>query len=982
MADSAVVTLVGLPTPYTVTGGGAYCTGDTGRQIGMAQTDTAISYSLYLNGLVVSGLLAGTGRPINFGTFTAGGVYTARGFNSVGCDTVMNNTVTITPLALPTIVSLTSNDIICYGAATDTISVIATSSNGGLHYSVDSGVTYVNSTGVFIGLPPSAYYVFVEDDSMCKSNYVVNPVVITQPTAPLTVSSIEHDITCSGANNGSIQLLPSGGWGAYTYDWSSGQTIQVISGLSANIYTGSVTDIKGCTVSITDTIHNPTPISDGVRAVAVTCAGASNGYVSVTVSGGTSPYSFLWSNFSVDSVLTNLSGGIYYVIITDANGCEKRDSAIIAEGLPIVLTDTVGQTSCSGVNNSNIHIIVSGGSGSYTYTWSPPGPNSPDNINVATGTYYVTVTDGSGCSATISVSVNNVPALAISHQVTEPSCNGLNNGSINLLVTGGAAPYSYNWQGAVSSGPSLPFALAGTYYVTVTDGHGCSISDSIVVNQPTPMYISGIQKNVSCHGYSDGYILPTGYGGTLPYSYQWYLGSDTFAPIGPITQNIIQLSGGFYYLVITDANGCKAPFSTRIIEPDSLEIALVKTDATCQAANSGSVAVTVIGGTRPYQFLWNNFVTDSFQNNIPGGNYGVVVTDSNGCHQTESIVVNGQPSPMYVNMSVNNPTCNGGTNGFVALDVQGGAPPYSYAWSTTPAQTGSVASNLTGGTYYVTVADTRGCQVLDTAAIVAPAPIDVTIGTALTTCISSADGYAVVNVTGGVPPYTYQLGTAIQHTDTFTNLAVGVYTLLVTDANGCQGNTVLTINSTGNLAVTLSATPNVVLAKEPVQLEAAATSDTTIIKYIWNPLDSLNFSGCADSTDCDDPIATPTATHLYAVTVENARGCTVTDTVRVTVSSEPSIFIPTAFTPNGDNLNDRFEFDILGAKSANVQIWNRWGERVFSNPAQPNGINDTHGWDGKLNGDLVQYDTYTYQFVVLYFDGHQQTISGTVVVMR
>ena len=217
---------------------------------------------------------------------------------------------------------------------------------------------------------------------------------------------------------------------------------------------------------------------------------------------------------------------------------------------------------------------------------------------------------------------------------------------------------------------------------------------------------------------------------------------------------------------------------------------------------------------------------------------------------------------------------------------------------------------------------------------------------------------------------------------TFTHLTVGSYSVIVRDINGCQGVTALTINSTGNLAVTLTATPNYVLAKEPVQLTALATSDTTIIGYFWSPLDSFNFTGCPDTTQCPDPTVTPSVSQVYTVTVENAHGCTITDTVSVTIAKLPSIFIPTAFTPNNDGLNDRFEFDILGAVTANVQIWNRWGERVFSNPAQPNGIHDTHGWDGKLNGTDVEYDTYTYQFVVTYFDGHQETISGTVVVMK
>jgi gliding motility-associated-like protein len=748
-----------------------------------------------------------------------------------------------------------------------------------------------------------------------------------------------------------------------------------------------VTDIKGCTVSITDTVTDPLALTDVISVTPVSCAGASNGRASVSVSGGTAPYSYLWSNFSIDSSVTGLSGGTYFVIVTDANGCQKRDSVVVTEGLPLVLSDSTGQTNCSGINNSSVHIFVSGGTGPYIYSWSPVGSTGPDTTNVASGTYTVTVQDHNGCSAVITVAVQNTPVLTVTHFITQPACNGLNNGTITLTVSGGTQPYTYQWQGNVSTGPSVSFAAAGTYYVTVTDAHGCTATDSIVVDQPSPMYVSGIQKNVSCHNYDDGYILPTGYGGTLPYSYQWYLGADSFAPQGPITQNIIGLSGGYYYLIITDAHGCQVPFLRYIINPDSLEIALVKTDATCQSANSGSVAVTVVGGTRPYQFLWNNFVTDSLQSNISGGSYGVVVTDSNGCHQTETIVVNGQPTPIKINLSVSSPTCSGGTNGFVSLDVQGGAPPYSYIWSTAPAQTGSVASNLAGdSTYYVTVSDTTGCQVTDSATLTSPAPISVTVGSGVTTCVSNADGSAVVNVTGGVPPYTYQQGNSILHSsqssDTLTNLTVGTFLVLVTDANGCQGSNSLTVSPLGSLSVTLSATPNYVLPKEPVQLEAFATSDTTIKMYTWLPLDSIvNYSSCADSNECSATV-TPSVTQQYTVIVENSRGCTVSDTVTVTVSHQPYIFIPTAFTPNGDKLNDRFEFDILGAFSADVEIWNRWGEKVFSNPAQPNGVNDDHGWDGTYRGKDAQFDTYTYQFVVTYFDGHTENMSGTVVLMR
>jgi gliding motility-associated-like protein len=572
------------------------------------------------------------------------------------------------------------------------------------------------------------------------------------------------------------------------------------------------------------------------------------------------------------------------------------------------------------------------------------------------------------------------------------------------------------------------------------------------------MYVSGIQKNVSCHDYNDGFILPTPYGGTLPYSYQWYLGTDTFAPLGPITENITQLSGGSYYLIVTDANGCQVPFTRTIVNPDSLIISLTATNLACANVDTGSVAVIVMGGTLPYQFLWNNFVTDSFQTGLAAGNYAVVVTDSNGCHQNESInltqpqpisiaatvidpLCNGNsngsvslavqggtpqysyswnttptqtsstasnltsgeytvtvtdskgctqtdsalltdPAALYVNTAINDPTCSGGDNGFVSLDARGGTAPYLYNWSTTPAQTGNVASALASGTYYATITDAQGCNLYDTAVVVSPQPVVVTLDAGSSTCAGSAGGIVVVSATGGLAPYSFGLGDIIQSSDTFRNLSVGTYTVAVTDANGCLGTSSVLVSPLGSFTDTLTAIPSVILAGETVQLYARATSDTIITSYIWYPSDSLDFSGCGSTTDCDSPTAKPTQSQTYIVTVVNARGCSISDTVFVRVSDEASAFVPSAFTPNGDGLNDKFEMDILGATTINVKIWDRWGELVFSNPDQANGMSDTHGWDGTFRGKPVQFDTYTYQLVITYSDGHEQTVAGTLSVLR
>ena len=958
---------------------------------------------------------------------------------------------------LPISISIAVRNVSCFGAANG--SVIASVSGGtpGVGGYTYSWSPVASATDSVSGVGPGTYTVVVTDSHSCQ---VRDSGTVTQPATAVSVLSNVVNVSCGGNSDGSITLSVNGGTPGYTYAWATGQHTQNITNLAAGIYTVTVQDVSGCSVVVSDTVKAPTPITSSIVGTNVTCAGADNGTATLTVGGGTLPYNFLWSNFSGAQNQDSLSAGWYYVIITDGYGCQKRDSVKILSPLPLLLSDTVAPVSCTNGTNGGIHIIATGGTGAYTYTWSPSGPNSPDNTNLSAGSYSVTVRDVNGCSATLTQQIANPAALTSTYTTVEPKCFGDRNGSITVVVGGGTPQYSYTWSPSAANSPVNSFLTAGTYQVTATDSRGCTIVDTIVVNQPPAMYISGILKNVSCHGLSDGYILPTGYGGTLPYSYQWYLGTDTFAPQGPITENITQLPGGDYYLVITDANGCMAPFTRHVVEPDSLILTLTDTNVTCYGTSTGSVLAHVTGGTTPYQYLWNNFTTDSIQRGVPAGTYTVVVTDSNGCHQNKAISVtqapalvvsaadvdptcygssNGSitltvsggnpaytyswnttpaqttpsisgltagtyivniadgnrchqidtfvltsPSAMTVNTAITNPTCAGGDNGFVSLDVRGGVSPYLYSWSTTPAQSGNVANALSGGTYYATVTDAHGCTLLDTAVVVSPLPILVTIGVNSSTCPGNAVGIVVVNATGGIAPYNYSLGSLTQTSDTFINLQAGNYSAVVTDVNGCHGDAPLVVGVAGAFTDTLTASPSVILAGEIVQLYARASSDTTITSYTWYPADSLDFSACGNASVCDSPTARPTQSQDYIVLVTNARGCTLRDTVHVSVSNQPSAFIPQGFTPNNDGLNDRFQFDILGATTVSVQIWNRWGELVFSDPSQPNGINQsgTYGWDGTFRGQQAAFDTYTYQFDVTYFDGHHQTMAGTVTVMR
>ena len=215
----------------------------------------------------------------------------------------------------------------------------------------------------------------------------------------------------------------------------------------------------------------------------------------------------------------------------------------------------------------------------------------------------------------------------------------------------------------------------------------------------------------------------------------------------------------------------------------------------------------------------------------------------------------------------------------------------------------------------------------------------------------------------------------------------GNYAVLVIDANGCQGSSTFSIASPGQISVRLAVTDQYILSGMETQLIATATADTTVLNYIWSPItvdsvDIFDYTNCPDSSNCSTPYVKPPFTTTFTVLVMSADSCFASDTVTVNVADQPVLFIPTAFTPNGDGLNDKFEFSILGANTIEVSIFNRWGERVYYNPNQTNGITNTDGWDGTDKGKPAPEGTYVYQLKITYFDGTIKNKSGTVAVMR
>jgi gliding motility-associated-like protein len=946
-------------------------------------------------------------------------------------------TITITqPTQL--ILSTQTTQVLCNGANTGAVDLIVT--GGTLNYSFNwsNGATSEDLNNLTAG----TYCVTVTDGNGCTATACVT---ITQPTA-LNMFGLTQNVSCNGGNNGGVNITVSGGVQPYTYAWSTGYQFEDIVNLPAGTHTVTVTDANGCTISQSFVITEPIAITSSVLATNVTCYGAYNGAVGLTVNGGVQPYSFFWSNFQTTEDISGLSGGTYYVIITDANGCTHRDSAVVLEPAPLLLSTISNNISCFNVNNGSVDLTVTGGTQPYGYLWSN-GATVEDPSNLPGGTFAVTVTDANGCTATTSVFILNPPLITANFISHKPLCFGDSNGSIDLIPTGGTPGYTYQWNNGLTT-EDINGLTAGTYIVTITDTKGCTHVDSTVIVEPEPLLTSGVIKNVTCSGDCDGYVVVTAYGGTLPYHYLW--------STGPSTKDLYSVCGGNYYVSVTDGNGCQVASLYIVKEPTPLTVTLTGTNILCNGASTGTVAAIPGGGVTPYQYLWDDFTNDSLRNGLKAGRYGILLTDSNGCQVIDSIYLT-EPTEITINGTVTNVQCFNGTNGAIDVTVAGGTPgytyvwsngaitedlagisqgtytigvtdansclktksftvtqptqislqvltdqpscfgskngslsvvatqgvgPYTYSWSTTPVQTTPTAIQLFAGNYVVTVTDASNCSATASATLTQPAEIVVTTEATASKCFNTATGQVVIDVTGGDQPYIYELNGIAQPTDTFKGLTAGNYVVMVTDVNGCEGTTTFTISSPGQISVDLSVSQQVILTGMETQLIALANSTLPIINYIWTPDSFMNYSSCVDPTNCSAPYAHPTSTTTFTVTVMNSDSCTASDTVTVIVNNEISAFIPTVFTPNGDGLNDRFEFDILGATAIKVSVFDRWGQRVYYNPSQPNGITGNNGWDGNVNGKNAPDDTYVYQITIQYFDGTVKDKTGTIAIMR
>ena len=536
-------------------------------------------------------------------------------------------------LVQPTLiqVNVIKQDISCFGFHNGQISLTVT--GGTINYSYSWSNDSITSS--VSNLNGGTYTVTVSDANNC---FVVSTVSITEPQV-LNVSMTSTSPYCYGDCNGFALANIQGGTLPYSFEWDDQSYGDSRFNLCAGSYTFTVTDANSCIDSAEVTISEPSLFSIALSTTDITCHGFDNGIASVTPTGGSAPYSIIWSGIATTGTIDSLPAGEYIVQVLDAFGCEIVDTVSVSEPDTFVVVFNVQDISCNGYNDGSVFYSATGGI--FPYEISIDGQNwiPGDSISsLQSGEYIVIARDSNYCFVTDTFTLTQPDPIVSLILKDDVLCYGDTTGAVYIQVTGDYPPYIYNWSNN-GTNDTLENLSYGNYYVTITDINNCEQFDSVAIFQPTAMNSTATGYDVLCSGDTNGLASVIVTGGTTGYQFAWSNG-DTIS-------NIFNLDPGTYFVTITDANGCILIDTSFVDEPLPLTLSANVTDASAATTTDGAIDLTVTGGVTPYDFLWDNTLTTEDISGLLTGFYDVLVVDANGCQAVDTIFVDFANSVLY-----------------------------------------------------------------------------------------------------------------------------------------------------------------------------------------------------------------------------------------------------------------------------------------------------------------------------------------------
>ncbi len=816
------------------------------------------------------------------------------------------------------------------------------------------------------------------------------------------------DVSCIGANDGSVTIT---GVGSTNFGFivrndmnmlmpgAGTPTQQTFSDLSPGCYTILVIEsFNGCEITGSFCIEEPTnPLIIATDDVINPGCVGNDGMISITSSGGTEPYMYIWSDGpSPDEDRTGLFGGMYTVTVTDDRGCTDTAMFDLPDGSDVQINANVVQAiNCPQDQNGIIDVNISTG-GTFTYNWELPDGTFLSDMqtvsNLGSGVYYVTATDATAsCIAIDTVVLAAASPIAIEGNFTQPTCAGVPNGSIGIVDILGTTPFTYLWENQ-STQQVLSGISDGIYNVTVTDANMCELDTFLTLTAPDPILVSFSDiVGVDCFDAANGSITATANGGPdMSGTYTYFWSNDPSNGLTGATSNQSGFAAGENWVIATDFFCASDTAFFMIPDIDSITIDLVNSiinSPSCFGDCDGLIDITATGGnSSSYDYLWldDNSLSPT-RTNLCAGTYDVMITDANGCSVTRSIEFLNPVLLSATTIELNSVGCNE-NSGSLLVETTGGTEPFLYQW-TDNISSDSVATNLGAGTYNILITDANNCTAETSYILTSTEPIIATLaGIDEPNCFGDQTCIGIGSVTGGIgSDYTFSTivaGGFNYPIDSCALVFAGEHTITVTDSSGtCTWDTTIIINQPDELMIDAGPDQEIDLGSISESISPSISSTLPIDSIIWSPLDSLD---CID-VDCEEVISNTLIDQLYTVTVTDINGCSATDDIFIKVNTSRNVYIANIFTPDGDGNNDYFNL-VIGSGAVSVSylsIYDRWGNRVFSieNEYIPE-IGQQDGWDGKHNGQYVNPGVYVYTAQVNFLDGRVLQYSGDVTVIR
>jgi hypothetical protein len=767
------------------------------------------------------------------------------------------------------------------GVSNGTATAMNTGGSGGTSYIWSNGQTTALTTGLLAG----NHGVTFTDVNGCAASAVA---ALTDPGAPVLSYSSSTSITCNGGNEGDLAFTSTGSPSYKWFDGSnneiSGQTSLSITGLIADAYTIEANE-GGCIATSAYTIEEPLAIELLFSSSTLSCASDNDASSTVVASGGTvaGDYIYLWSDMvNTDAVATSLDANVHSITVTDDSNCNAEGSVTISAPVAIAISLTSSNISCNGNTDGSAAALVAGGTGMLSYQWDDLAGSITTNVsNLSGGEISLTVSDQNSCEEIVSVSIIEPTILAISIASNNVNCNLGNDGEVEATVLGGITPYMYNWDDGLSQSTVSAVALMkGIYTVSVTDANGCSIIESITINEPSAITLTMSSTDETNSGDNNGTASVTMAGGNSLYGYLWSNSLET-------TTSISGLTPGVYSVTVNDNNTCEQVESVTInagIVLCSITLTSTSTDGTCGNDN-GSATVNASGSGSAFTYTWDNGQSIDVIEDLAAMTYYVTVNSNDGCTESTSVTIGGS-SGVSADISITDPSC-GNSDGEVSVSITAGATPYTYLWEDLNGSTiGSNSSTVTGlsfGAILLTITDNNGCFEASDAALSESGAPTITITSGDVTCNGESDGYLEASISGGTGSFTYTWGIFNDQTSVTTiiddqtgasliylgaNADNEMYLVTVTGSDGCSVLEGTSIDQPDAIEVTLTSTSVTSAGALDGTATVSAIGGNNTFTYAWSTAESgMSISGLSGGT--------------YTVTSTDGGGCSRLSTVFV-----------------------------------------------------------------------------------------------------